>query len=171
MELWDAYTREGVRTGDVLVRGEEIPAGLYHMVCEVLVQHRNGKFLAMRRASSKQAFPGFLETTAGGSALRGEDKLQCIQRELLEETGIACDAFSQIGCTVSDAENSIFYSFLCTVDSPEDSVCLQEGETEGYLWMTREAFLSFIRSDEAIPTQKKRLLPFVIQLEREQTVR
>lgn len=39
MELWDAYTRDGQPTGDLLVRGEKIPQGLYHIVCEVLVRH------------------------------------------------------------------------------------------------------------------------------------
>ena len=36
MELWDAYSKEEKLTGDRLVRGEEIPPGLYHLVCEVL---------------------------------------------------------------------------------------------------------------------------------------
>jgi len=42
MEIWDAYTREGKPTGKTLVRGEAISDGLYHMVCEVLVRHKDG---------------------------------------------------------------------------------------------------------------------------------
>ena len=42
MELWDAYDEYGNQTGETLVRGEEIPDGLYHMVCEVLVRHADG---------------------------------------------------------------------------------------------------------------------------------
>ena len=35
MEKWDAYTREGNLANKVLIRGEEIPNGLYHLACEV----------------------------------------------------------------------------------------------------------------------------------------
>ena len=35
MEKWDAYTRNGNLANKVLIRGEEIPNGLYHLACEV----------------------------------------------------------------------------------------------------------------------------------------
>ena len=88
MELWDAYDAYGNQTGETLVRGKEIPAGRYHMVCEVLVRHADGSILCMKRASTKPNYPGFYEATAGGSALQGEEPLACIRRELLEETGL-----------------------------------------------------------------------------------
>ena len=53
MELWDAYDRDEKRTGGELVRGEPIPDGLYHLVCEVLVRHADGDYLLMKRARSK----------------------------------------------------------------------------------------------------------------------
>jgi 8-oxo-dGTP pyrophosphatase MutT (NUDIX family) len=88
MELWNAYLRDGTVTDGILVRDEPIPDGLYHLVTEVLVCHVDGSYLAMRRTADKKVFPGWLETTAGGSALLGEDPLACIRRELAEETGI-----------------------------------------------------------------------------------
>ena len=42
MELWDAYTKDGKLTDKVLVRGEPIQEGLYHLTCEVLVRHVDG---------------------------------------------------------------------------------------------------------------------------------
>ena len=59
MELWDAYDEYGNQTGETLVRGEEIPDGLYHMVCEVLVRHADGSVLCMKRAESKPNYGGF----------------------------------------------------------------------------------------------------------------
>ena len=32
MELWDAYSKDEELVGSTLVRGEEIPQGLYHLV-------------------------------------------------------------------------------------------------------------------------------------------
>ena len=87
MEKWDAYTRDGIRTEVELTRGEPIPEGLYHLVCEVLVRHVDGSYLCMKRSMLKPNYPGYYEATAGGSALKDEDKLQCVKRELEEETG------------------------------------------------------------------------------------
>ena len=129
MELWDAYTCEGVATGETLVRDEPIPAGRYHLVCEVLVRHRDGSYLAMRRDKNKKGFRGWWETTAGGSALRGEDMWQCACRELKEETGLASGDFHQIGYEVWPGTHCIYSSFLCNVDCDKNTVILQEGET------------------------------------------
>lgn len=160
MELWDAYTRDGKRTGQTLVRGEPIPDGLYHLVCDVLVRHRDGSYLCMKRSSTKDIYPGYYEATAGGSALAGEDPLQCIRRELEEETGIVCEEFTKIGYDIS--RDTLYHSFFCTVSCDKNSVCLQPGETEDYVWMTEPEFIRFI--DEMIPPRKKRLMPFLCQL-------
>ena len=82
MELWDAYTRNGAKTGGVLVRGQRMWPGIYHLVCEVLVRHIDGSYLCMIRSRQKPNYPLYPECTAGGSALLGEDPLTCIRREL-----------------------------------------------------------------------------------------
>ena len=46
-------------------------------------------------------YGGYYEATAGGSALKGEDKISCARRELLEETGILSDDFVEIGQYIS----------------------------------------------------------------------
>lgn len=164
MELWDAYTRDGKRTGDTLVRGEPVPEGLYHLVCEVLVRHTDGSYLCMKRSHTKPNFPSYYEATAGGSAVKGENKWQCVRRELKEETGIDCDRFTEIGVNIADDGHCIFYSFLCEVDCDKESVQLQEGETEGYRWMNEEEFIAFVNSDTMVPTQKRRMLPWFMQM-------
>ena len=49
MELWDAYDQEGRLTGGTLVRGGELPEGLYHLVVGILVEHVDGTYLLMLR--------------------------------------------------------------------------------------------------------------------------
>ena len=157
MELWDAYTRNGAKTGGVLVRGQRMWPGIYHMVCEVLVRHVDGSFLCMIRSRQKPNYPLYPECTAGGSALLGEDPLQCIRRELREETGIECDEFEQVNVTVRDCYATIFYSYLCTVDWPKDRITLQEGETEAYQWLSEEEFIELLNSGRMIPGQPERM--------------
>lgn len=77
MELWDAYHSSFIKIENVtLVRGETIPKGMFHLVCEILVKHEDGTFLLMKRDPRKH-FGGMWEATAGGSALAGETPLQC----------------------------------------------------------------------------------------------
>ncbi len=162
MEIWDAYTVGGLKTGETLVRGEPIPAGRYHLVCEVLVRHADGSFLVMERSREKPNFPGFWEATAGGSALAGEDALTCVCRELREETGIDCQEFTALGCHVSD--NTIYQEFLATVSCPKDSVTLQPGETQGYRWLCQEEFKALLVSDKCCPGQRRRNRDYYVEM-------
>ena len=98
MELWDGYLVDGTLAGRDLVRGEPIPQGLYHLVSEILVRHVDGDYLLMQRDPRKPNYGGYYEATAGGSALKGEDKITCAMRELLEETGVTAISSPLDGC-------------------------------------------------------------------------
>lgn len=157
MELWDAYTRNGAKTGGVLVRGQRMWPGIYHMVCEVLVRHADGTYLCMIRSRKKPNYPLYPECTAGGSALLGEDPLDCVHRELLEETGIDCHDFRLVAQTVREQDSSLFWSYICTVDWPKDRITLQEGETEDFKWVSEEEFMDLLNSGRMIPEQMERM--------------
>ena len=155
MELWDAYTREGRRTGETLVRGEPVPKGCYHMVCEIILRHEDGTYLAMKRDPRKLSYPDHYEGTAGGAAQKGESPLDCAMRELREETGIEGQNFRQVGFGIYG--QGLVYSFFCTTDAPKDSVTLQEGETVDYKWLDEAALQAFMASDECVPPAVIRL--------------
>ena len=163
MEIWDAYYKDGTLAGIDLIRGEAIPQGLYHMVCEVLVRHEDGDYLLMQRALNKEPHPGKFETSAGGSALKGEDRFACIKRELREETGICEENFTELGRFVFEDRQCIFYTFLCITSCDKNSITLQEGETISYRWLSEKEFMEFIRSDEGIPRQKLRFRNYFLE--------
>ncbi len=154
MEVWDGYLADGSLAGRDLYRGEPIPEGLHHLVCEILVRHIDGDYLLMQRSFDKPNYGGCYEATAGGSALKGEDKFTCARRELLEETGITANELEEIGCYISD--NTIYYNFLCVTDQDKLSVTLQERETIAYKWLNELEFIDFINSDDMIDDQKVR---------------
>ena len=50
MEIWDAYNSDFEKIeGVTLIRDEPIPKGMYHMFCNILVQHTDGSYLLMQR--------------------------------------------------------------------------------------------------------------------------
>ncbi|MBE5802135.1 MAG: NUDIX hydrolase [Clostridiales bacterium] len=136
MEYWDAYDAQGNPTGGILVRGEEIPEGVYHLVASVLVQHTDGTYLLMKRHPDKPNHPGVYEASAGGSVLSGETAMEAARRELQEETGIRAGELKPL--YEESAPGRIYHCFLCLTDCSKDSVTLQEGETVGYRWVDLE---------------------------------
>ena len=62
MELWDLYDGQGRKTGETWerARAAEIPEGKYHIVCDILVRHRDGDFLLTLRDNRKEVGCGFL---------------------------------------------------------------------------------------------------------------
>ncbi|SDQ11297.1 ADP-ribose pyrophosphatase YjhB, NUDIX family [Streptococcus equinus] len=160
MELWDAYDAHlNVIGGQVLVRGEKIPKGVYHLVSEVIVRHQDGIYLLTQRDSRKN-LGGMWEATAGGSALQGESPLECAKRELREETGILTDDFIEVGRVLHQRHQTYYVNYLCHTDVDKESIVLQEGETSAYKWVTAEELRQMSR--EELATQ--RILNFIEEL-------
>ena len=147
-ELWDAYDRDGNKTGAVLVRGEPVPEGLYHMVSGVLVRHTDGDYLLMRRDLNKKTFPGYYEASVGGSVQKGESALEGALRELKEETGIAAQTLTPY-YNARDAR-CLYRAFLCETDWPKDQIVLQPGETIDYLWVSREKLIEMMQAEPCL---------------------
>ena len=149
MEVWDAYDEKLDKIeGMTLVRGEEVPDGVFHLVCEIIVKHADGTYLLMQRDPGKH-LGGMWEATAGGSALQGEDPMTCALRELSEETGIKADKLTEVGRVLHHLHKSIYVDYLCETDVDKTSVVLQEGETSAYRWVTAEELRSMPRNELA----------------------
>ncbi len=164
MELLDAYNKNEEKVGIDLVRGEAIPKGLYHLVVSVIVRHKDGTYLLMKRDEGKPIAPGFEEIGAGGAAQKGETPRQAAFRELWEETGIRAARLDLMYHLISEGTQGIYYGYLCLTDIPKDSVVLQQGETSAYRWVTQEELLAFCDSDACIPAQRISLEGFLNEL-------
>lgn len=161
MELWDGYFKDGSKANITLIRGNPIPKGLFHLVSEVLVRHVDGTYLLMQRDKSKKTYPGYFESTAGGSALKGEDKITCAKRELKEETGITAEKLEQITRVADDKTRTIYFEFVCETDCDKSSVTLQEGETSAYVWVNAAELKDYITEGRLCPGNVKRLTSYL----------
>ncbi len=156
-EIWDAYDNEFRKIDNiVLVRGESIADGMYHLVGEIIVKHKDGTYLLMQRDYAKH-LGGMWELTAGGSALQGETPLDCAVRELREETGIEPDNLQEIGRIVHNAHHALYIEYLCITDCDKNAVILQEGETVAYKWVRKNILLE-MGSDVLVSSRAMKLL-------------
>ena len=160
MELWDLCTKDGKRTGEVWERRNgnymDIPNERYHLVSDILVQHRDGTYLLTKRHPGKDIYPGYWEASAGGSAQLGEGPEECAKRELFEETGILCDHFELVKITFSTRSPSLIYSYLARGDCDKDAIVLQEGETTEYKWVDAAGLIAYAESELAIKSSVER---------------
>ena len=159
-EVWDAYLANGQLAGIDLLRGRPIPDGYFHLVSHVLVRRQDNHFLLMQRAYTKESNGGWFEASAQGSALKGEDALQCAIRELKEETGIIEGRWQRINQLIIG--NSLIVCYLCDVSLENAAnVQLQENETIAYRWLDEDEFKIFVNSAEMISSHRLRLYPFL----------
>lgn len=61
MEIWDGYFKDGTLADQDLIRGELIPKGLHHLVCDILVRHIDGDYLLMQRDFCNQTSVAILK--------------------------------------------------------------------------------------------------------------
>lgn len=140
-ELWDAYDKNlNLIKNTVLVRGESIESDIYHLVCDIVVQHKDGMYLLMQR-DLKKHLGGMWELSAGGSALKGENSVEAAIRELHEETGILSNKLYEIGREIHKERHSYYVEYLCVTDCEKNSILLQNGETIDYKWVDKETLL------------------------------
>ena len=85
-EIWDLYNSKRQLLGKTMLRGEEIPAGCYHLAVHIWPVNNKGEYLIQKRAATVQWKPNIWAVT-GGSAVAGEDALTAAMRELKEELG------------------------------------------------------------------------------------
>ena len=169
MEIWDLYDAQGIKTGETWERSRarEIPEGRYHIVCDILVRHRDGEFLVTLRDPRKDVYPGCLEASAGGSALAGETPEEAARREMREETGLEAETLEPIGITWKPKSRSVIHAYLAVVDCGKDSVRLQPGETVGYRWIDARTLLRMMREEPVLKVQYPRYKPYLDRLEEE----
>ena len=146
-ELWDAYDENfAIIPGITLVRGEAVPQGMFHLVCDIIVRHEDGTYLLMQRDPRKM-YGGMWEASAGGSALKGEDALTCALRELREETGIRASTLTHLGRTINRQHQSVYECFVCETSRAKDSITLQEKETVAYRWVSAQTLRTMPKTE------------------------
>jgi len=132
-EIWDLYNSKKQPTGRTMQRGEEIPAGLYHLAVHIWPVNARGELLVQKRASTVQWKPNLWAVT-GGSAVAGEDSMTAARRELKEELGFSAvpSQMKEIACL--KRSNSFCSVYTIRIDQPAGCFSLQKEEVSEVRW-------------------------------------
>lgn len=142
-ERWDLYDAQGRKTAQTMLRGEDVPSGLYHLGVHIWPINARGEFLIQRRAATVQWKPNLWAVT-GGSAISGEDPLTAALRELREEIGYHAEPqeLHRIACL--RRTNSFCNVFAVDIDWPAEQFVLQKEEVSAVRWCSRGRILRML---------------------------
>lgn len=142
-EIWDLYDARGQKTGRTMVRGEEVPAGLYHLAVHIWPINDKGEYLIQRRAPTVQWSPNLWAAT-GGSAVSGEDALTAALRELREELGYDAAPEEITLMAHLRRSNSFCSVFTIRLNCEADAFTLQKEEVSAVKWCSQAQMMRMI---------------------------
>ena len=136
-EMWDLYDAQGRKTERTMLRGENVPAGLYHLGVHIWPVNGRGELLIQRRSPTVQWKPNLWAVT-GGSAVSGEDPLSAARRELREEIGISAEPDDLLRVACLRRTNSFCSVYALCTDRSEEEFILQREEVSAVRWCSPE---------------------------------
>ncbi len=154
MELWDLYTKDRDRTNQTMVRGTELPEGLYHVVVHLCLFNSKGEMLIQQRQPFKEGWPDMWDITVGGSAVSGDSSWQAVERETKEELGLELD-FSDLRPALTVSFHDGFDDmYVFTKDIDLNDLKLQEEEVQAVKWADKDEILKMLEEGVFIPYHK-----------------
>lgn len=144
MEMWDIYDADKKKTGRLMKKNDLcLKDGEYHLTVLGVIKRPDGKFLITQRVTTKAWAPGWWEVS-GGAAQAGEESVEAVRREVLEETGI--DVTNADGGYVftykrenpGEGDNYFVDVYKFIKDVSDEDVHVQTEEALGYRFVTKE---------------------------------
>lgn len=149
MEYWDIYNVNKERTGRTMMRNDwNMKDGDYHLTVLGVIRHTDGRYLITKRVMTKAWAPGWWEVS-GGAVMAGEDSVDAVRREVLEETGLDVTnagggyQFTYRRDNPDEKDNYFVDVYRFDVDFDESDLNLQEKETDGYMLATLDEIRAF----------------------------
>lgn len=130
MELWDLYTKDRIKTGRTIVRGDIQPEDTYRIVVHICVFNSRGEMLIQQRQPFKSGWSNMWDISVGGSAVAGETSATAAERELREELGIEICFKNILPILTLNVDGGFDDVYLVEKDVALDSLTLQYEEVQ-----------------------------------------
>ena len=150
-ERHDLRTADRQFTGETIARGEPVPAGRFRVIVHIALFNARGDMLIQRRCQSREAWPGYWDLSAGGSAVAGETSARAARRELMEELGLKGveeEAVPDLSLHFSGGFDDIY---IARSEADPAALRLQPTEVAEARWADRDEVRSMLREGAFIP--------------------
>lgn len=154
MELWDLYTKDRIKTGKTMVRGEKQPDGYYRMVVHVAIFNSQGEMLIQQRQPFKSGWSNMWDITVGGSAIAGDTSQTAAEREVLEELGYSLSLEKIRPALTINFKGGVDDMYLVEAEVDLNKLTLQYEEVQAVKWASKDEILSMIDDNTFIPYHK-----------------
>ena len=154
MELFDLYTRDRIRTGRTMVRGDKVPEGLYRLVVHVCIFDPEGRMLIQQRQPFKKGWSNMWDITVGGCAVAGDTSQDAAEREVREEIGLELDLQDERPTMMTTFDGGFDDYYVLTRDVDLSSLHLQYEEVQTVRWAEKEEILRMIDDGQFISYEK-----------------
>lgn len=148
-ERWDIYDVNKNKTGRTMKRNDWcLKDDEYHLTVLGVVARPDGRYLITKRVMTKSWAPGWWEVS-GGACMAGEESLDAVKREVLEETGLDVNGaeggyvFTYHRENPGKGDNYFVDVYKFVMDFDEADVKPQEAETDGFMLATLDEIKAF----------------------------
>ncbi len=153
-ELWDIRDQNRNLTGKTMLRGDEIPPGMYHLVVHVCLFNAAGEMLIQQRQPFKHGWPNMWDISVGGSATTGDSSQDAAERECLEEIGYALELHGEPPAMSFTDGNVHDDYYILRRDIDLTKLQLQYEEVQAVKWASLAEILEMIDAGTFIPYRK-----------------
>ena len=151
MEAWDLYTKDLVKTGQTMLRGDRVPEGLFHLQVHVCIFNSRGEMLIQQRQVTKRWYAGLWDYSVGGSAVAGDTSLAAAERETLEELGLRVSLAGRRPAVTRWYGAMIDDYYILPLDADLSGLTLQKEEVQAVRWAAREDILALLAEGRFCP--------------------
>ena len=151
MEAWDLYTKDRVKTGQTMLRGDRVPEGLFHLQVHVCIFNSRGEMLIQQRQVTKRWYAGLWDYSVGGSAVAGDTSLAAAERETLEELGLRVSLAGRMPAVTRWYGAMIDDYYILPLDADLSGLTLQKEEVQAVRWAAREDILALLAEGRFCP--------------------
>jgi len=156
MEYIDVIDEQGKNTGEKIEKskiynGEDS----WHRTIHVMIVNSKNEVLLQKRSNSKRVCPGLWDLSISSHVKAGEECIDAVKREALEELGINIEEENLEYLFELKSDNfedgGVVYKEFCNVyilrlDIKLEDMILQEEEVEAVKWMSLNDFAHMVSS-------------------------
>lgn len=134
-EILDLYDQDLKPTGQVIERGQRVPAGLMIPIVAVYVYNDQGQYLIQKVSQRKG---NYYATTAGHVQSGEHDFAMAMLRELREEIGLSVTKTELKLVKIRRYDYKFTLLYMLKSNIPASMLRLQKDEVDSVMWMSHE---------------------------------